>query len=166
MWAILGSLCTAAAWAALIKDGFDISLYHVPAVIYQTYVKIRDPIFDLTFIWLPFTLPFYIKDFISIYLLVGVVSSRAWIYGEPGGSSMKLLPKILYKVRLTLTWPKSLVLAYRIVKMHGLFKRPSPDHYTAYFWPVFWLFIGMFIVSVISVVLFFSWSFLAGVLLS
>ena len=52
MWAILGSLCTAAAWAALIKDGFDISLYHVPAVIYQTYVKIRDPIFDLTFIWI------------------------------------------------------------------------------------------------------------------
>ncbi len=156
--ALLASMVTAATWAALVKSGFDIDLHGLPAAIYKNYTSIRDPIFDLLFAWLPFTLPGPVKDLATMYLALGAVSQRAWIQGEPGGNKMSFWPKLLYKARLTLTWPGSVRFFYRVISMHGLFKEVPPEHYARFARAIFWLYLITLVVSAAGATAFFTWN--------
>ena len=163
---LLGTVVSSAAVAAIIRNGLSIELHGVPAQAYNLYTKARDPIFDLVLGWLPFRVPPLIRDLVVIYLLIGLMSARAWIKGEPGGNQMSRWPRFLYQARLTLIWPKVVALFLRIIRMHGLLRPIPQDHYARPARAIFWLFLVNLLACAAAVSGFFAWSYIVGTALA
>lgn len=77
-WAlsVLGTIGSAITMAAMVKRGLDIDLWGMPRAIYEGYAAYRDFVFSV----MPFHLPIWLKDFVTLYVTLGLSFLRAMSY--------------------------------------------------------------------------------------
>lgn len=107
MWRILGIAVGTATLVSLVKSGFSIELYGLPAKVYQNYAWLRDIVFEplvwaLSY-WLVL-LASWMKDLIAAYGLIAAAHWRALSHARSLPHSLKADVRAWLLV-LALLWP-------------------------------------------------------------
>src|SRR5262249_17448506 len=74
---VLGVLLGAATLISFVKSGFAIELSGLPAKLHANYVWTRNTLFEPLVRWLGWTLPWWAKDLVVSYALLGAAHGRA-----------------------------------------------------------------------------------------
>lgn len=118
---------------SLIAVLFAVELCGIPGLIHTKYLEwFRIPVFDAAlFAWLPFRVPGFVGDGITIYLLLGSLNAKAVNYTEsekaPGhpvgirriaiqigrGDFRNALIQLKHDAKLFVLWPRTIVLFWK-----------------------------------------------------